>query len=127
MDGLAALSGIASVDPLHDPDSRAIEEPDSRGRVPVRQVPFAQGEPGPGVDARRPVPGAGGGTPSAADALITRLSDRTGKAPVRLTRGEDALGTSAKGVGMLCPAALRGPGTGIARQSDGPATVGDDQ
>jgi hypothetical protein len=108
---------------LRDLHAWLLDEPELRGRVRLREAPIAPGELGPAADALQLVLGAGGGAATAASVIIAWLRSRSGEVTVKLTRGDETLEVTAKGVKGLDPVALRELSTHITKQLDTHATT----
>lgn len=111
-----------SADLLRDLHTWLVNEPDLRGRVRLRETPAAQGTLGPAVDALQLMLGAGGGAATVATVIIAWLRSRSGEITVKLTRGDQTLEVSAKGLRGMNAEALRDLTTHITKQLDAPAT-----
>ncbi len=119
---LVTIAEGGSADLLRNLYTWLVNEPDLRGRVLLRQTPAVPDKLGPSADALQLMLGAGGGAATAASVIIAWLRSRSGEITVKLTRGDQTLEVSAKGLRGMNAEALRDLTTHITKQLDAPAT-----
>jgi len=124
LDALVITSENGSADLLRELYTWLLDEPELRGRVRLHEKAAAPGRLGGMSDTVvQLMLGSGGGAATAASVIIAWLRTRRGEITVKLTRGDQTLEVSAKGVKDMSEEALRELSTHIAGQLAASATA----
>lgn len=97
----------AEADQLRDLHSWLIEEPEFRGRVRILERDGAPHELGPTTDLLQVALGSGGAVAALAGIVIAWLNSRPGEVSIRISRGDQEVEVTAKGVRSLTPEGVR--------------------
>ncbi|MER6175132.1 hypothetical protein [Streptosporangium sp. NPDC001681] len=97
----------AEADQLRDLHSWLIEEPEFRGRVRILERDGAPHELGPTTDLLQVALGSGGAVAALAGIVIAWLNSRPGEVSVRISRDNQEIEVTAKGVKSLTPEGVR--------------------
>ncbi|WP_051751806.1 effector-associated constant component EACC1 [Streptosporangium amethystogenes] len=97
----------AEADQLRDLHSWLIEEPEFRGHVRILERDRAPHELGPTTDLLQVALGSGGAVAALAGIVVAWLNSRPGEVSIRISRGDQEVEVTAKGVKSLTPEGVR--------------------